>query len=82
MAVAAVMREYAQLGGEAGELGLPVAEHRHRTHDERWPVRGLGQNRGDELSGLAEAHVVGQTRAEIEATQEREPSHAPLLVGA
>jgi hypothetical protein len=71
-----------QLGGEAVQLSLPVAEHRHRAHDQRRTVGRIGQQRGHELSGLAQAHVVGQAGAEPEPTEEGEPADAPLLVGA
>ena len=80
VAIGAVMHEHPELGREARELALPVAEHRHRADDERRAAGRVGEERGDELCGLAEAHVVGEAGTEPEPSEERQPAGSPLLV--
>ena len=80
--VGAVVDEHRHVRREPFELALPVAEHRHGTHDERRPGRGIGDERGDELRGLPEPHVVGEARAEAEPPEEREPADPALLIRA
>ena len=88
-----VVEVHRELRRKARELAVPVAEHAHRRHQERRPdafrlggalgdVLSLRLQQGDQLDGLAEAHVVGQARAHAEALEEREPAHACALVGA
>jgi len=78
----AVMDEHGQLGGEPADLAFPVAQHRHRAHHQRGAGRRVGQDRGDQLGGLAQPHVVGEARPQAQPAEERQPGHAPLLVGA
>ena len=80
--VGAVVDEHRHVRREPFELALPVPEHRHGTHDERRPGGVIGDERGDELRGLPEPHVVGETRAEAEPPEEREPADAALLIRA
>jgi hypothetical protein len=79
--VAAVVRHHPQLGREPIQLALPVAQHRHRTHDQRRSVRRAGQDRCDQLGGLAEPHVVGQAGTEPQLAEHPQPADAPLLIG-
>ena len=58
---------------------LPSTDTGHTTSV--GPSARVGEQRGDELRGLAEAHVVGQAGAEAEPAEERQPARAPLLVG-
>ena len=81
---------------EPGDLALPVCQQRCRSHEQgRGGGKALGflpafgqrrlllqlQQDGDHLDGLAQAHVVGQTRAEAKALQQPEPIHARRLIG-
>ena len=43
-------------------------------------VDAIGQHRRDDLSGLAEPHVVGQAGAEPDPPEERQPTDTTLLV--
>ena len=58
----------AQVGGEPVQLALPVAEHRGRARRSAPAARAVGaiEQVGDQLHRLAEAHVVGQERAQPE----------------
>ena len=66
------------------DLRLPVGDQRGR-HDEQTGA-GLallfqGEQQGDDLNGLAQAHVVGQAGAQAELRQEVQPAQAAVLVG-
>ncbi len=72
-------------GGEAADLGLPVAEQAGRADDQGRARRRRGsvpvQVQRDEGDGLAQSHVVGQAAAEAEAGQRGQPGQAvPLVV--
>src|SRR5713101_8479116 len=72
----AVVDERLQAGREALRLALPVADDRSRTDDESGPVvarPSLGEQQAEGLDRLAEAHVVGQARAEAPGPEERQP---------
>ena len=76
-----------QRGREAGDLALPVADHRGRAHEKRiTPVLGTRraavEQEGEELDRLPEPHVVGETGAEAEVGHPGEPGKPPLLIGA
>ncbi len=68
----AVMDVDAQLRGEFRRFALPVADQRHRAHQERGtcgPADTLLEER-EQLDGLAETHVVGQHAAEASRLEE------------
>ena len=72
-------------GGEAGGLSDPARDDaRRRDDEERAEVRielpGVADER-ERLQRLAEAHVVGEDAAELEAPERREPVEAVSLVG-
>ena len=81
----AVVLPHAQLGGEAVGFPLPVGEHRGGCHQQHRPfefVFGLEVlQEGQQLDRFAQAHVVGQAGALVEAVQEGQPAQAPLLIG-
>ena len=71
-----------QVRGEPGRLALPVADQRHRAHQQRGSgLRGLRGDERQELDRLAQAHVVGQDAAQAQVAQEGEPRKPALLVG-
>ncbi len=75
-----------QVGGEPGRLPLPVADQRHRAQQQRRPGVWISLSfkgfHGQQLDGLAEAHVVGQATAQPQRGQERQPRQATSLVRA
>ena len=80
--VRAVVHVHAQVRGEPRRLALPVADQRHRAHQQGRV--GAGRLRRDErqqLDRLAQAHVVGQDAAEAELAEEGQPGQPALLVG-
>ena len=60
----------------------PVGDHGGRRHHQRRPARGAVEQQREGLHGLAEAHVVGQTRARAPPGKPREPAEAVVLIGA
>ena len=80
----AVVLLHPQLGGEAMGFPFPVGEHRggrHQQHRALEFVFGLEVlQEGQQLDRFAQAHVVGQAGALVEAVQEGQPAQAPLLV--
>ncbi len=72
-----------QAGGEFLDFGRPVAEQGGRRDQEAWLGRGLlHQQQRQDLDGLSQTHVVGQTGAEAETGQQVHPPRAGALVGA
>ena len=75
-----------QLRRERRRLPLPVGEHGGGGHQQHGTLQFLLRlevlQEGQQLDGLAQAHVVGQTGPLVEAMQEGQPAQAPLLVGA
>ena len=67
-ALGAVVDGDPEAGAEAADLGGPVVDHAVRADDERAPAE-----RAERLQRLAEAHVVGEHRAEPRVAEEREP---------
>ena len=76
----AVVDEHASCGAKraSSRSQLPSTDTGQTTSV--GPSARVGEQRGDELGGLAQAHVVGQAGAEAEPAEEREPAGAPLLV--
>ncbi len=75
-----------QLRSEPRRFPLPVADQRHRAHDQRRRDLGRrvaaaieGEQRQD-LNGLAQAHVVGEHATETDPVEERQPGQPALLV--
>ena len=71
---------------EAGDLRRPVGEQRGRRHQQRrlafaGALLFQHQQQRQHLDGLAEAHVVGEARAESEPGEQMQPLHAGLLIG-
>ena len=78
--------ERPQARREACDLRRPVRKKRRRRDEQARPPSSLmlpaaHQYQRQHLHRLAQAHVVGQARAEAETGQEMEPAHAHLLVG-
>ena len=77
----------AQRRREPLDLGAPLANDAHRADDERRTERltasllALRDEHRDRLHRLAEAHVVGQDRADPEVAEEPQPAVAALLEG-
>ena len=71
---------------ETPRFALPVADHRSGCDEQRGPGIGVArlvfQHRRQHLNGLPQPHVVGQTCAETEALQVRQPGEAAHLVAA
>ena len=90
--VGAVVHVDGQVGSEPLRLALPVADERHRADEERGPrgdvlsVPGAGgsveREEGEDLHGLAQAHVVGEHAAEPDPVEEGQPGQPALLVRA
>ena len=84
-AAGAVVLPHPQLRREARRLPFPVGEHRGGGHQQHGPPQFLLRlevlQEGQQLDRLAQAHVVGQTGALVEAVQEGQPAQAPLLIG-
>jgi hypothetical protein len=84
-ALGAVVRHHLQRGSEALDLALPVADHGCGCDEERGglgalPALSSMKEERQELHRLAEAHVVGEARAETERAHRREPGEtAPLI---
>ncbi len=74
-AAGAVVDGGAEAGAEAGDLGGPVVDDAARADHQRAAADG-----GEGLHGLAEAHVVGEHRAEPGVAEEAEPAHPAALV--
>ena len=81
---------YLQLGCETVGFRLPVTDYRQWTNNQ---MRAMGNIGGDAHQcsfeqmrkcgrGLAEAHIVGQTTAQAETSQELQPTERSALVGA
>ena len=72
-------------GRETVDLGAPLLDHAHRADDERRPERlvarvlPLRRQHRDRLHRLAEAHVVGEDRADAEVAEQPQPAVAALL---
>ena len=72
-------------GREAVDLGAPLLDDAHRADDERRSERlvagvlPLGGEHRNRLDRLAEAHVVGEDRADTEVAEQPQPAVAPLL---
>ena len=83
-ALTAVEAAYVDTGGEAPDLGLPVAEERGGAdHQGRpWPRHGPVEVEGDQGDRLAQTHVVGQAGAEPERGDALEPGEPLALVVA
>ena len=82
-----VQHQRVELRGELAQLVLPVGEQRGRRHDERGaPVERPGgvqmRQPGDDLQGLAQAHVIRQAGAEAGLRHPQQEAHAIHLVGA
>ena len=71
-----------QVRGEPRRLALPVADQRHRAHQQGGPGRAPGRDERQQLDRLAQAHVVGQDAAEAELAEEGQPGKPAFLVGA
>ena len=83
LAAGTVMHQQRQLGREPVRFLAPVVEHRGRADQQRRPFGPLPAvllHGGQGLDGLAQAHVVGQTRPQPPAPQERQPGITPHLV--
>ena len=83
-ALAAVEAAYGDAGGEAPDLGLPVAEEGGRADHQGRPGTGGGavEVEGDQGDRLAQPHVVGQAGTEPEGGDALEPGEALALVVA
>ena len=83
-AVGPVMDDDRQVGREPVELAAPVPEHGRRADDQRRPLSTVApvQQVGDQLHGLAQAHVVGQQRAQAQLAHAHQPAQPDALVGA
>ena len=81
----AVVEVDAQRRCEARDLGSPLLDDAHRADDERRAegvapeVLALGRDHRDRLHRLAEAHVVGEDRADPEVAEHPQPAVAALL---
>ena len=73
-----------ELGRELFNLFEPVVHQRRRRDDEggRLSLLAVREQKGDDLQGLAESHVVGEDAAEPIGGERREPREARLLVVA
>ena len=71
---------YPQVRGEPGRLPLPVADQRHRAHQQRRPA-AVRRDQREQLDRLAQAHVVGQDAAQAEPAEEGQPGKPSFLVG-
>ena len=80
--VRAVVHVHPEVRGEPRRLALPVADQRHRAHQQRGVPPGLAGDERQQLDGLAQAHVVGQDAAEAELAEEGQPGQPALLVRA
>ena len=84
--VSAVKRKHPQVGGEALRLVTPVGDQAGRAHDESW--RGqpagclLGQDVGQSLDRLTQAHIVGEDTAEPQLADEAQPGEPVSLIGS
>ncbi len=73
----AVVERGAQGGSEALDLLRPVVQHARGGHHQ-----GAAAQRAERLERLAEAHVVGEQRAEAGVAQRAQPVDAASLVAA
>ena len=73
---------HVQRGRETPRLVHPVRHHRGGRDHQRRALRRTVQQGGQGLHGLAEAHVVRQTRARPPAGEAGQPAVAVHLVGA
>ena len=85
----AVVDVNAEAGREPRRFPLPVADQRHRADEQRRtePLRRrhvllLGDEKREQLDGLAQPHIVGEDPAEPEPVEVRKPADAALLVPA
>ena len=74
---------------EAFDLRGPVGQQGRRRDQEAGAPRLLTcrtrphhQQQRQHLHRLAEAHVIGEARAQAEAGEQMQPSHAGLLIGS
>lgn len=86
VALGAVVEEDGEGGREAGDFFLPIREKARRHDDECFFLRKASFfaelfKEGDDLKGLAKAHIVGEDAAEAEAAVVVKPRIAALLVG-
>ena len=77
----AVVQPHHQVGRESLQLPPPVAQQRHRRHHQGGRLQRIGQQGGDQLGGLAQAHVIRQAGPKPQSAQKHQPAQAPLLVG-
>ena len=66
---------------ETLQLPLPVAQQRHRRHHQGGGRERVGEQGGDQLGGLTQAHVIGQAGPQPQLAEEHQPAKAPLLIG-
>ena len=73
-----------ELRREAGGFAYPVKHERTRDHQQRHADAFFASRfeHGQHLDRLAQTHVVGQTSAQCEATQEAEPRQPLFLIAA
>ena len=71
---------HVQRGSKARQLVFPVVADGGWRHHEAGAPRLLLQHHRDGLHGLAEAHVVGETRSHLEIGEPRQPGEAIELV--
>ena len=76
------MDQHLQLRGETLQLPSPIAEYRYGAQHQRGARHRVSQQGGNELRGLAQAHVVGQTCPQPQSPQERHPTHTSFLICA
>ena len=79
-AVAGAKHDRVQRGGETPDLIQPVQAHRGGRHHQGRTVCGAGQQQGQGLHRLAQAHVIGQAGAHAPMRQSRQPLKAVRLV--
>jgi hypothetical protein len=82
----AVVDVHLQLRGEAVRLVHPVAHDRHRDDEQRrldavLRVLALVHDRGQQLDGLAQAHVVREARTEAERSRNASHAEPAELIG-
>ncbi|MCY1290112.1 hypothetical protein D9M70_392390 [compost metagenome] len=77
-----VVEVRSQARGEAGAFGAPVEGHRGGGDHQLRALRRPFQEQGQDLHGLAQAHVVGQAGADAPVRQPGQPVEALQLVVA
>ena len=80
----AVVDQGFEAGAKAFHLPLPIAQHRSGTNQQRRRVKVVRflqmQQKGNELNGFAQPHVVGQASSQSPPFQKGQPGRAPSLV--